>query len=186
MRLFLALDLPCDVRDAIGRARRELEPTLAGWRWTRAEGVHVTVRFLGEVDDVRLADLAPRWERAALAATGPLPLEVAGLGCFPSRRRPRVLWVGVSEEPDRGRLRALAAALEREARGAGFPPETRGFRAHATLARAAGVGACAPPEREWTFGRAWIESLTLFRSDLGPGGARYTALATFPLGGAAA
>ncbi|HEX6852550.1 MAG TPA: RNA 2',3'-cyclic phosphodiesterase [Candidatus Polarisedimenticolaceae bacterium] len=186
MRLFLALDLPHDVREAIGRARRELEPRLPGWRFTRAEGVHVTVRFLGEVEDARLAELGPRWERAALAATGPISLEVAGLGCFPSPRRPRVLWVGVAEDPDRGRLRALAAAVEREARAAGFAPEERGFRPHATLARAAGAGASGPPEREWFFGRAWIESLTLFRSDLGPGGARYTALATFPLGGAAA
>jgi 2'-5' RNA ligase len=186
MRLFLALDLPHDVRDAIGRARRDLEPRLPGWRWTRAEGVHVTLRFLGEVDDSRLADLAPRWERAALAATGPISLEVRGLGCFPSSRRPRVLWVGVAEEPDRGRLRALAAATEREARAAGFAAEERGFRPHATLARAVAGPASAPPEAEWSFGRAWIESLTLFRSDLGPGGARYTALATFPLGGAAA
>ena len=53
-------------------------------------------------------------------------------------------------------------------------------------ARAVGGSAAAPPPGEWPFGRAWIESLTLFRSDLGPGGARYTALATFPLGGAAA
>jgi 2'-5' RNA ligase len=186
MRLFLALDLPHEVREAIGRARRELAPRLPGWRWTRAEGVHVTVRFLGEVEDARLGELGPRWERAALAATGPIPLDVSGLGCFPSTRRPRILWVGVAEDPDRGRMRALVAAAEREARAAGFAPEERGFRPHATLARAVGASAAAPPEGTWPFGRAWIESLTLFRSDLAPGGARYTVLATFPLGGAAA
>jgi 2'-5' RNA ligase len=186
MRLFLALDLPHDVRDAIGRTRRELETRLGGWRWSRAEGIHVTVRFLGEVEAKRLTELAPRWERAALEATGPIALEVSGLGAFPSPRRPRVLWVGVAEAPDRGRLRALAAAVEREARAAGFAPEDRPFRAHATLARAAAGLATSPPEGAFEFGRAWVESLTLFRSDLAPGGARYTALATFPLGGAAA
>ena len=186
MRLFLALDLPHDVRDAIGRARREMEPRLRGWRWTRAEGVHVTVRFLGEVESARLGELAPRWERAALAARGPIPLRVRGLGVFPSPRRPRVLWVGAIEEPDQGRLRALADASEREARAAGFPPEERSFRPHATLARAAGGAVDLPEAGEREFGTAWIESLTLFRSDLAPGGPRYSALATFPLGGAAA
>lgn len=186
MRLFLALDLPREVREAIGRARRDLEPVLPGWRWTRAEGVHVTVRFLGEVNPSRLPELSPRWERAALEAMGPIALDVSGLGAFPSTRRPRVLWVGVAEAPERGRLRALAAAVEREARAAGFAPEDRAFRAHATLARAVEGMGTAPPDGGFPFGRALVESLTLFRSDLAPGGARYTPIETFPLGGAAA
>lgn len=184
MRLFLALGLPAAIRESLAGAQRVLRSSCTGWRWVRPEGIHLTLRFLGEVSAADDAAQRPSWRRAA-SRSGPLRLRVAGTGVFPSVRRPRVLWVGVEEIDPGGRLEALAGALEAAARDAGFKAETRNFRPHLTLARAARGGrptAPAPESVGW-IGEAAIGDLVLFRSELRPQGARYTALERFPLGG---
>jgi 2'-5' RNA ligase len=184
MRLFLALELPDEVRAALGDLQRRLRAECRGWRWVAPGGIHLTLRFLGEVaaEDDRRQRAA--W-RAAAAAFPQLRLRLGGIGVCPGPSRPRVLWAGIEDRSERPRLGELAAALESAARGAGFAPEERPFRPHLTLARAEREGrATAPPAgggpaaAEFPCGR-----VTLFRSELLPTGARYTVLEEFPLAG---
>jgi 2'-5' RNA ligase len=183
MRLFLAVELPPELRAALAGVQARLREAESGWRWARPEGLHLTLRFLGEVPEGRMPELTERFARAAASASG-TEVEAAGLGTFPPRGAPRVLWVGLRDLGGDA-LAALAASLELEAREAGFAPEARPFAPHLTLARA------APPPRPRTpaaevgvLARFPVEELTLFRSVRGRGGAVYTALARWPLGGA--
>ena len=181
MRLFLALELPESLRRAVAAVQEELRVACPGWRWVRPEGLHLTLRFLGEVAEARLPELEERWRRAAAAAS-PAEIEVGGLGTFPPGGRLRVLWIGLSERTG-GHLAALAASLEAEARAAGFEPEPRPFAPHLTLARAAGEGRPATSGAEvGALGRFHGREVTLFRSVPGRGGAVYTALGRYPVG----
>lgn len=183
MRLFLALELPEPLRAALQALQARLRQAEAGWRWVRPESVHLTLRFLGEVDPGRLPELSARWGRAATSGR-PTVVEAGGLGTFPPRGRPRVLWIGLRDLGESG-LAALAASLELEARSAGFPPEERPFAPHLTLARAAAEGRPRRPQVEvGSLGSLRSEQLTLFRSVPGRGGAVHTALARYPIGGA--
>ena len=184
MRLFLAIELPAEVTDALRAARLALEPRCRTWRWVRAEGVHLTLRFLGEVVPEDDAGQRAAW-RAAAAMHGPLRFRLGAVGTFPGGRRPRVLWVGVGDERPPSGLAALAEELERAARRLGFEPETRGFHPHLTLARAARGGRGEPPPDGFAVDPVEVGAtvVSLMRSELGRGGACYTALERYPLGG---
>jgi 2'-5' RNA ligase len=180
IRAFVALPLPDTLRRAVAEAIRRLTPSLPGLRFVRDEGAHVTLRFLGWTRADTIAALeAPL--RAAATACPPLDLAVRGLGTFPERGRPRVLWLGL--EVPRAAA-ALQAACERAAVAAGFEPETRAFHPHLTLGRW-GDRARRPPLPDVDLGSAHVGELVLYRSELRPSGSVYTPLAVFPLGGAA-
>ena len=186
MRLFLAIDLPPQVRDAIAEVQERARRSCPGWRWVRAEGIHLTLRFLGEVTPADEARQRETWRRA-VAGHPRIRFDVGGLGVFPGGGRPRVLWLGVKDASPAGDLGALAEELEETARNLGFEPDERPFSAHLTLARAEREGRPASP----TPGGALLasdvaaEEVVLFRSELGPGGARYSRVAAFPLGSGA-
>jgi 2'-5' RNA ligase len=150
----------------------------------RPEGIHLTRKFLGEGEAARRPGIEAALVGPARAGA-PFRLEAAGLGVFPDRGAPRVVWIGV-----RGDLPA-AAALQREVetalRAEGFAPEGRPFRPHLTLGRVRGPGrgdwrtalaGAAEPEGEAFEVREYV----LFESRLGPAGAAYAPLARFPLG----
>lgn len=184
MRLFLALELPHEPRLELAALSRRLAPGCPDWRWLATESIHLTLRFLGEVDPERDRAAREAWRRAAATAR-PLRLRLVGLGAFPGPRRPSVLWVGIEEEtPAADGLQLLAQALELAAREQGFAPEDRAFRPHLTLARAARRGqAVAPAAVEFEGERSFeMRELVLFQSQLGPRGARYTALERYALG----
>lgn len=181
MRLFVALDIPEDVRAAI---REVVQPLRAKWpriRWTRPEGQHVTLKFLGEVGEERLEIILS--VLAPLRSCEPVTMNFHGIGFFPHPGRPRVLSAGVEGSAN---LQPLAAEVEGALVAAGFPAEQRAFRPHLTLAR-------FRPEDDTTrlreklaanadakFGSATASEFILFRSRLKPGGAEYTALERFP------
>jgi RNA 2',3'-cyclic 3'-phosphodiesterase len=182
MREFLAIPLPDDVRHAAVASRSVLRVPGDGWRFVRDEGLHVTIRFLGEVDPSRHDELSLAWREAARGVGLPV-LRLGGAAVFPAAQRPRVLCLHVDDESDDGSLGRLADRVERAAREQGFPPETRPFSAHVTLARArrgARVGAPAV-ERVGILGSFVAERLVLYRSELGRGGSRYTEEASYPL-----
>jgi 2'-5' RNA ligase len=179
MRLFLALELPVEVRERLALLQSELRKKSSGWRWVRPESIHLTLRFLGEVDEHREPACRQGW-REAVARFGRFRARVEGLGRFPETGRPRVLWVAVRAEPEE-RLGELASALEGAARSLGFAPETRPFRPHLTLARAHRRPRFSEPGEPVPAMSLPVEEVVLFRSRLGPGGARYTALSRFPL-----
>ena len=188
LRLFVAIDLPEAVRDSLRRLQDDLRRhDLAGLRWTRPEGVHLTLKFLGETP----ASSVPAIEGAlARAVTGAAPFRLAlgAPGTFGSRRGPRVVWVDV--EGDLPPLQRLQSAVERELAGAGFPPEQRAFSPHLTLARvpqppppglaerlSRALEAAAAPRGEFP-----ATEVVLMRSRLQPGGTVYSRVAVFPLG----
>ncbi len=187
MRLFLALQLDEAALGLLERTQRRLRDRCDGWRWARRGAFHLTIRFLGEVDPADDARHREIWQAAA-RGDGPLRLRLEGVGTFPPRGRPRVLWLGVHDETSDGRLYGLAERVEQAARDAGFAPETRPFRPHLTLARAQrGARPVAPPAA-FESGSATLapDALSLFRSELRPEGARYTRLDSFSLAGGAA
>jgi 2'-5' RNA ligase len=184
MRLFLAAELPEPVRRSLIELQAELKGRLRGWRWVRAEGIHLTLRFLGEVDAGLDARARSAWERVARDGA-PFRIRLTRPGRFPQRGAPRVLWVGLEEIEPGEALAGLAAGLERNARELGWQAEERPFRPHLTLARRQrGARPDGPPEEVRAVGaEGWVRRIVLFRSRLDRSGARYTALASFALGG---
>ncbi len=187
MREFLAIPLPEYLRRAAGASRDVLAPRGDGWRLVREDGLHLTLRFLGEVDPSRRGVLDAAWRQAA-AGTGLLTLRLRGAGLFPATGRPRILWLGVEDETPEGSLARLADRLERAARAQVFPPVGRLFAAHVTLARARGLaGAVRPPvARIGDFGAFVAERVVLYRSEPDRGGSRYHEETSYPLNTTAA
>lgn len=179
VRAFVALELEPALQRAMGELQARLRPRLGGIRLVRPEGIHLTLRFLGQAAPSQIATLRGSLAEAA-AACPPVEARVAGLGTFPEHGRPRVLWLGLEVPPEVGRLQQ---ACEAAARQAGFEAEPRPFRAHLTLGRwreegGLGAGLELPPI---DLGPARLSTLVLFRSELQPGGSRYSALARFGL-----
>jgi len=186
MRLFVALDIPDDVRSRLAALAASLRPSSRTARWTRIEGLHVTLKFIGELSPEKSEAI-----KAALAAIpprSPFSLAFRGLGFFPNERRPRVLWAGVQAGPE---LAALAADVETSLDALGIPRESRAFSPHLTLARFdsprglealhSAIEGAAPAE----FGATTAREFHLYQSVLKRGGAEYTRLATFSLSGRA-
>lgn len=184
MRQFVALELPGTTRGRLAELSTALRRSTPGWRWLRPEALHLTLRFLGEVRDEQDAQARDGWRRAA-ANSAPFTLHAEGLGVFPPRGSPRILWVGLREIEPGDRLAALARGLESAAREVGFSPEERVFRPHLTIARAErDARPAVPSDLRWTDPEPFeSREIVLFRSDLHPSGARYTALERYPLGG---
>lgn len=181
MRLFVALDIPEDVRASL---RAFAQPLRAKWpriRWTRPEGQHVTLKFLGEVGEERLELIVSML--APLRSPEPVTMNFRGIGFFPQPGRPRVLWAGVEGSAN---LQPLAAEVESALVVAGFPAEQRAFRPHLTLARfhpeddTARLQEALAAHANAELGSATASKFILFRSRLKPGGAEYTPLETFP------
>jgi len=182
-RLFVAILLPESVREAIARVVEPFREGLDHVRWVRTEQLHLTLRFIGDVDRPRVPDLG-----AALAgALRPLPgltLGITGGGAFPSPLRPSVLWAGVT--PDE-RLSAIHAATEAAVVEVGIEADTRDFHPHITVGRIR-RGRRAPGAGRVMEGlpletTAPVREVSLVESVLGPGGARHTPVARFRLAG---
>jgi 2'-5' RNA ligase len=153
-------------------------------RWVRLDGLHLTLRFLGPTPESRVTALAEAI-RGAAAETGQIGLRIAGAGAFPSRGRPRALWLGIADGTER--LGALAGRVEDALELAGWQREERPFRPHLTLARADGVrsGPDAVAALAAAVGDTSIEAhldrIVLFESITGSGPARYEPRAEAPL-----
>ena len=183
-RVFAALELADGLRRRLAEVQDGLNLAMSGdgVRWSRPEGVHLTVKFYGEVDSERLPDLQAGLARAA-AEAAPIRVQVQGLGVFPNPQRPQVIWAGLAG--DLAGLRALQAVVEVEAKTLGFKPEERDYAPHLTLGR---VKAGLRPTqhralidylaeaRQWPLGQIEADRLTLLRSELRPGGSVYSVL----------
>ena len=182
MREFLAIPLPETLRRAAAASRDVLAAEGDGWRFVRDEGLHLTVRFLGDVDPSRREVLDTAWKKAT-QGTGRIALRLRGAALFPATGRPRVLWLGLEDETPDGSLARLADRVERAARAQGFSPEDRPFAAHVTLARARrGARVAIPPvDRVGDLGAFVAERLVLYRSEPDRGGSRYHEEASYPL-----
>lgn len=187
LRLFVAVDLPEQVRGGLGRLQDELRRhNLSDLRWARPEGIHLTLKFLGETPAGRVPAITEALAGAIRGRPG-FHLALGETGTFGGRRGPRVLWLDVVGDIER--LRQLQTAVEEALVEVGFPPEERGFSPHLTLARvrqpapagtaervAHALRAATPPQAEFD-----VREIVLMRSTLQPGGAVYERLAAFPL-----
>ena len=190
IRAFLAIELPPDIKDLIEGIKERLMPELKGIRWTRPEGMHLTLKFFGDLfqeDVVRISEVVGR----NVMNIAPMELNIGLPGGFPSLKKPRVLWLGIGG--DTQRLVALQTEIEGKLKECGFPGEKRPFKPHLTLGRARSRGGIisgaedvitktgAPGTHRFD-----VRELILFESELKPDGAVYTKLARFPFGGGAA
>ena len=132
MRLFIALELPDEVKQAAAKVMGRLKSSGADVKWIRPELMHVTLKFLGEVEPERAKAIGASLEEAC-GKTKPLALFMAGAGSFPARGKPKVVWLGLG-----GELEGLAKLSQRvysSMEGLGFAPEDRPFSPHLTLGR---------------------------------------------------
>ena len=187
IRSFIAVDISGEVRKNLEELISELKPKVAGVKWVRPEGIHLTLKFLGGVAPELIPSIREVMEQVAGAAA-PFTIEVKGLGAFPGPGRPRVIWVGV-EEPT-GALKELAGRVEAGMQRLGFEPEARAFHPHLTLARVRKDGrpgkeleGLIERSRHRPMGSFEVSEMVLFRSDLKPDGAVYTRLECVELAG---
>jgi 2'-5' RNA ligase len=187
VRLFVALEIPAAVRDNLAAQIKELRDLPAPWadqrlRWVRPENLHVTLKFIGEVEAAKLDGI-----RSALTAIGldaPVDVHFRGLGFFPDEKYPRVLWVGLQASRN---LPVLARDIDRALEGQGIARAERAFTPHLTLARFASRGfeekprAAIQKNSEREFGAFQAREFHLIQSKLKPSGAEYTTLASFPI-----
>ena len=196
MRAFVAIDMPTPVRQQLVATQHRLTQQLRTQqldrcvRWTPANNLHLTLRFLGEIDDLHqlileqsLAQIAQRHARLTLYA--------GGVGCFPNTRRPSVIWCGI--QGDLAALSRLQAEVEVAAQSAGLPAEAKPFTPHLTIGR---LQRSATPAQLQAVGAAahvaampgrleeatpTVDELLLMRSELTPSGSVYTRLGVFAL-----
>lgn len=181
MRAFIAIDLPGSLHTALANAQQAFRSECPDARWTNPEGIHLTLKFLGETSDAQVKQMVE--SLTPLGSFAPFSVEVKGFGFFPSPRGPRVFWAGV-EAP--AALAELAARVEGAMEKTGFPREERAYSPHLTLARFKVPR--AQPELEAALARCEVTSLGafevsefyLFESKLSPRGAQYRKVVRFP------
>jgi 2'-5' RNA ligase len=189
IRSFIAIELSEEAKEGLARLRKELERDEHKFvKWVDPGGIHLTLKFLGNIPSKRVTEITKAIEEAARGIS-PFHLEISGLGAFPSLRQARVLWVGIGGEVDK--LSRLQQNIDSTLAALGFAKEERPFVPHLTLARIR-QGA-SPPERR-SFGElvgsttfedkypVEVEAVRLMRSQLTPAGAIYTCLSAVGLG----
>jgi 2'-5' RNA ligase len=182
LRVFFAIDLDARARSAASRSVRALRiaPDSRAVRWVRDESFHVTLRFVGDVERVRIRALLDG-VREQVSGLRPFGLELAGVRPFPSRRHPGFLVLDVGP-PEL--LAELAEAVEQGVVMAGFDPDPRLFRPHLTLGRIRGKRFPAVTGEVTAAGEGCaVNDVVLFKSDLHPSGAQYTPIERVPIGG---
>jgi 2'-5' RNA ligase len=180
LRVFCAVELPDEIRSRIAERIHHLRAEFSDVRasWEKPEKLHVTLKFLGDIEPARVEQLSLAASRA-VANLKPFGLTIGEPGAFPPHGQPRVLWLGIVD--DSGSLALMQHALETECAADGFPREQRPFKPHLTLARIRspqGARELATAHRETSFEPQHfkVSELVVMRSELGPGGSRYTPL----------
>lgn len=185
IRTFIAVEIPENVKSRMAEARKACRLLDPYTRWVRIEGIHLTLKFLGNIE---LSQVEPVSDciHEAVKGVKPFTVKIGGAGVFPNPRYPRVLWIGITEGLEQ--LSNIYEVLEDELKWLGFEPESRPFHPHLTLGRfrdgrKAGralkqemLEKAAPWEESFT-----VEGVNLIRSQLHPSGAVYTVLKECPL-----
>ena len=180
MRLFVGLEIPLAVRQNLATLLESFRAITKEPRWVRAENLHVTLKFLGEVAEGKVD--AVRSELANTRSDKPVALEFRGLGFFPNEKHPRVFWVGIEASPN---LKTLAGNIQGGVEKLGIPREKREFSPHLTLARferprlPEELRKLIAANQQREFGSLRTNEFILVQSKLKPTGAEYTTIATF-------
>jgi len=181
MRAFIAIDLPESIRAALRQKQALFRSFSPEARWTHAEGIHLTLKFLGEIPDRKVREVCESLKN--LDRFESFAIGLKGYGFFPDARRPRVFWVGVEAPPN---LKNLAEQVEEAMARIGFAREERAFKPHLTLARFR-VPQAQPALHEFLtqqgeegLGNFEVSEFFLFESKLSPQGAEYRKVERFP------
>ena len=184
IRSFIAIDFPDETRKALEDIQKELKQSGAGVRWIKPSSIHLTLRFLGNIHAAQVEEIA-RAVAQEIRDQAPITLRPAGLGAFPSLRKPRVIWIGMEGEVQR--LTGIQARVETALEVLGFAREKRSFRPHLTIGRVKDrrwlqslVDAMASLDMK-PFNSFDADEIILYKSDLRPTGAIYTKLHRMPL-----
>ncbi|MEW6599834.1 MAG: RNA 2',3'-cyclic phosphodiesterase [Nitrospirota bacterium] len=183
MRSFIAIELPDTLKSALLSLQQELKKCGADVRWVRPDGIHLTLKFLGDIED-RLVERIVESLKGTCGKFRAFNCEVRGVGVFPGTRNPRVLWAGIS---DHDTLALLQVDIDSAMSSLGFERESRKFTAHLTLGRfRSSEGKAALLDRmenykEQQLGLIDVNHISLMKSDLGPAGAKYTKIAEISL-----
>ena len=181
MRAFIAIDLPPEIHDELVQCQATFRDLCPDARWTRTEGIHLTLKFLGEIADAQVGKVTQAL--ATLGAIATFPVEIKGVGFFPDARRPRVFWAGVVAPPE---LAQIARRIEDAMEKIGFPREQRAYSPHLTLARfreprpQPALADAVERQSKNSLGRFDVREFYLFESRLHPRGAEYRKVARFP------
>jgi len=181
MRAFIAIDLPENIRVSLRRLQASFRSAAPAARWTQPEGIHLTLKFLGEISDRKVMEVSESLKK--LGQFDSFAVGLKGFGFFPDARRPRVFWAGV-EAPDS--LSRLAEQVDQAMQGIGFAREERAFRPHLTLARfrvpqsQPALQALLAQQGEQALGNFIVSEFFLFESKLSPQGAEYRKVERFP------
>jgi len=184
MRTFIAIPIPDECRTMLQKLQEDLRPFRSDVRWVAVPSIHLTLKFLGELNTEILPELTQSVENAVKAQAG-FELRLHGLGCFPNLRNPRVIWCGIEGETES--LSELHQRVETACATFGFDPENRVFHPHLTLGRVKGKRNLQPlldcikigSDLECKFK---ADRFNIYRSTLTPQGAVYTVLKTIVLG----
>jgi RNA 2',3'-cyclic 3'-phosphodiesterase len=181
VRTFVAIELPENLRKELARQQQVFRAVCRDARWTRPEGIHLTLKFLGENSEARAYEVTE-----ALSALGDFekfPVEATGFGFFPNARRPSVFWAGLDAPPA---LNALATRVEEAMERLGFAREQRPFNPHLTLARFKSarpqpeLAALVEKQIDLRLGHFEVADFFLYESRLSPAGAEYRKVERFP------
>lgn len=185
VRSFLAIELPGMILKRIEEVQGDLKSSHADVRWVSPEKIHLTLKFLGSIDESKIEPII-KSIAGPIHTTSPFSLKIRGMGAFPHFQNPRVIWVGMVDE--KGVIASFQKELEKELRKIGFEPEERPFHPHLTLGRMQSnrgreelIGRMEK-YREEQFGDFQVEKVVLFKSDLRPSGPIYTLLKELGLG----
>lgn len=183
VRAFIAIETPETVRSALAELQRELRDCRADIRWVNPDNIHLTLKFLGDIEEKRI-DRIVAGIRGSCKGNDPFRLEVRGLGLFPNLRSPRVLWADVLEE---GSLTGLQGRIEDAMDLLGFKSEKRRYSPHLTVGRFRSqkgkdrIFQGIEQHNRESFGTINVHTVTLMKSRLEPAGAVYSRLAVVPL-----
>ncbi len=184
MRTFIAIELEDDLKERLSALIEEFMSVSQNIRWVKKQGMHLTLKFLGEIDQDKIQEIESLMTAIA-HETDAFPLQIKGTGAFPvGKRNPRVIWVGITENSD---LLRLQDEVESGCERFGFSREKRRFHPHLTLGRVkdyskmGGVLPLIEKKKEIFFGEMTVKKITFFQSVLKPTGAEYRVLAEYHL-----
>jgi RNA 2',3'-cyclic 3'-phosphodiesterase len=167
MRCFVAIELPEPIRERLASLQERLGGLGKAVRWTRPEQIHLTVKFLGNVAEERVAELC-KLAGAVAALQEPFELQIGGVGCFPDHGPVRIVWAGLMGPPPT--LISCQQACEQAFAEAGFPPENRPYRPHLTIGRtrdfraSAGIRSAVRQQEGFNTGMFDVDELVFFQS----------------------
>ena len=187
IRSFLAFELPLEIKRVVARVSDELRQSTLDAKWVKSDNIHLTVVFMGNIETDDIPAVGEEAKKVCLNH-GAFDISLNGMGCFPNTRRPRVIWLGL--DGDLERMSCFRDALQERLIPFGIKEEKRRFKPHLTLGRFRRPKRMDSEGLELLSGYEDLSSpvcplkeLALFKSDLKPGGARYTRLDVYPLSG---